>query len=73
MPHKHVQCQLYNITREKGLCLVCKGKIEGLNYVCPKCNALYCLKCINVLANLENECWVCETTFQRTQKEEREG
>ena len=64
------EVQLY---REKGLCLVCKGKIEGLNYVCPKCNALYCLKCINVLANLENECWVCETTFQRTQKEEREG
>lgn len=64
------EVQLY---REKGLCLVCKGKIGGLNYVCPKCNALYCLKCLDVLTNLENECWVCETTFQRSQKEESEG
>jgi len=65
------EVQLY---REKGLCLVCKGKIEGINYICPKCNALYCLKCLDVLKNLENECWVCETPFQRSQtKGEREG
>ena len=65
------EVQLY---REKGLCLVCKGKIEGINYICPKCNALYCLKCLDVLENLENECWVCETTFKRSQmRGEREG
>jgi hypothetical protein len=54
------EIQLY---REKGLCLVCKGKIEGINYACPKCNALYCIKCLEVLKSLENECWVCERSF----------
>ena len=63
------EVQLY---REKGLCLVCKGKIEGLNYTCPKCNALYCLKCLDVLANSENECWVCETPLAIAPKEDRE-
>ena len=58
--------------REKGICLVCKGKIEGLNYTCPKCSALYCLKCYEVLANSENECWVCETHFITTPKEDKE-
>lgn len=49
--------------KEKGLCLVCKSKISRLNYVCPKCNALYCVKCSEALTNLENACWVCETPF----------
>ena len=59
------EIQMY---REKGLCLVCKGKIERLNYACPKCNALYCFKCSEVLAKLENKCWVCETPFKELQK-----
>jgi hypothetical protein len=59
------EVQLY---REKGLCLVCKGKIEGYNYTCPKCNALFCLKCLEVLKNLENKCWVCDNPFIRSPK-----
>ena len=58
--------------RERSLCLVCKGKVEGLNYTCPKCNALYCLKCFEVLTNSENECWVCETHFITTRQEDKE-
>lgn len=57
------EIQLY---REKGLCLVCKSKIARLNYVCPKCNALYCLKCSRALTNLENSCWVCEAPFDES-------
>ena len=49
--------------REKGICLVCKSKISRLNYSCPKCNALYCIKCSEALTSLENACWVCETPF----------
>ena len=60
------EIQMY---REKGLCLVCKGKIERINYACPKCNALYCFKCSEVLAKLENKCWVCETPFKELQKD----
>ncbi|MFX1292487.1 MAG: hypothetical protein ACFFAG_16205 [Promethearchaeota archaeon] len=52
--------------REKGLCLVCKSKVSRLNYVCPKCNAFYCVKCSEALTNLENTCWVCETPFDES-------
>lgn len=57
------EIQLY---KEKGLCLVCKSKVARLNYVCPKCNALYCLKCSKALTDLENRCWVCETPFDES-------
>ncbi len=52
--------------REKRICLVCKNKISRLNYICPECLALYCLKCSDALSNLENSCWVCETPFDET-------
>jgi len=34
-----------------------------LSYICPGCDALYCVKCSNALSDLENVCWVCETPF----------
>jgi len=52
--------------RKKGLCLVCKSKISRLNYICPKCNAIYCVKCSEALTNLENACWVCDTPFDES-------
>ena len=52
--------------KEQKICLVCKGKISRLNYVCPGCDALYCAKCSEVLSSLENACWVCETPFDET-------
>ncbi|MFX1296896.1 MAG: hypothetical protein ACFFD2_18820, partial [Promethearchaeota archaeon] len=45
--------------REQRICLVCKSKVTRINYICPKCSALYCLKCSEELSNLENMCWVC--------------
>ncbi|MHA2037663.1 MAG: hypothetical protein ACW98X_14595 [Promethearchaeota archaeon] len=45
--------------REKKICLVCKGKVSRINYICPKCNALYCINCSETLSNKENICWVC--------------
>ena len=52
--------------REKKICLVCKNKISRFNYICPDCNALYCMKCSNALADLENACWVCKVPFDET-------
>lgn len=52
-------------SREKELCLVCKNKISGLTYVCPKCGAWYCLDCCEALTELENACWGCETPFDK--------
>jgi len=66
-----------SISKEKKICLVCKNKISRLNYICPECNAFYCFKCSDVLVNLENACWVCETPFDESKpvkpfKKERE-
>lgn len=53
-------------SKEKKICLVCKGKVARINYICPKCDALYCIKYSEVLVNLENACWVCETPFDES-------
>ncbi|MFX1457416.1 MAG: hypothetical protein ACFFDB_18775 [Promethearchaeota archaeon] len=52
--------------REKKICLVCKRDLERLNYICPKCNALYCNNCSEELSNLENACWVCNEPFDES-------
>ena len=55
-----------SISKEKKICLVCKGKISRLNYICPDCNTFYCVKCSKALGNTENACWVCETPFDES-------
>ncbi|MFX0039110.1 MAG: hypothetical protein ACFFCY_15320 [Promethearchaeota archaeon] len=52
--------------RKRQLCLVCKSKVSRLNYICPKCKAMYCIKCSEALTNLENACWVCDTPFDES-------
>ena len=52
-------------SKEKGFCLVCKNKISRLTYVCPICEAWYCIKCCEALIELKNNCWGCETPFAR--------
>lgn len=52
--------------REQKICLVCKGEVKRFNYICSKCDALYCENCARTLTNLENACWVCNTPFDTT-------
>jgi hypothetical protein len=52
--------------KERKICLVCKDSISRLSYICPGCDALYCVKCSSALSDLENACWVCETAFDDT-------
>jgi len=35
--------------REQKICLVCKGEVKGYNYICSKCDALYCENCAKTL------------------------
>jgi len=64
------------VSKEKKICIVCKGKVKRENvYLCPECDTFYCKKCAGVLATLENACWVCDTPIDETkpvslQKEE---
>jgi len=48
------------ISKEKKICLVCRGEVFGFSYAC-KCGANYCENCARALTNLENVCWACET------------
>ena len=52
--------------REQKICLVCKGKELGFTYICPKCEAFYCVKCAQALSNRENACWVCDEPFDKS-------
>ena len=49
--------------KEKKICLVCKGKVPKLLYMCPDCDALYCVKCSEALSEAENACWVCNASI----------
>jgi len=50
-----------SISKEKKICLVCKGKVGGFSFICNECGAFYCDKCANAMIGLENMCWVCNT------------
>jgi len=47
------------VSKEKKICLVCRGEVFGFSYIC-KCGANYCENCARALTNLENVCWACE-------------
>ncbi|MFX0017086.1 MAG: hypothetical protein ACFFAK_06120 [Promethearchaeota archaeon] len=53
--------------RERKICLVCKGKLLRSIYLCPQCDALYCIKCSDALRTMENVCWSCYTPIDPTQ------
>ncbi|MFX1392216.1 MAG: hypothetical protein ACFFAH_01460 [Promethearchaeota archaeon] len=55
-----------SVSKEKKICLVCKGKLSRTIYICPECMAFYCKKCSTALADLENACWVCELPFDES-------
>jgi len=63
--------------REQKICLVCKGKLLRSIYLCPECDALYCLKCSDALSTMENVCWSCYTPIDPTKpvklKEKEDG
>lgn len=52
--------------RDRKICLVCKGDVIRVSYICPKCNALYCIKCSEELSDQENMCWVCNDPFDES-------
>ena len=52
--------------REKKICLICKGKVMGFNFICPKCDALYCTKCAQALSKIENACWACNEPIDKS-------
>ena len=55
-----------SISKEKKICLVCKGKTIGITFICPECEAFYCVNCSEAISNLENLCWACNAPIDPT-------
>jgi len=55
-----------SISKEKKICVVCKGKILGMNFICRGCEIFYCQKCYSALVNLENACWACDMALDES-------
>jgi len=55
-----------SISKERKICLVCKNKVGGFNFICKDCGAFYCENCAKTLIGIENACWVCESPFDET-------
>ncbi|MHA2186283.1 MAG: hypothetical protein ACXAAI_14915 [Promethearchaeota archaeon] len=62
----HITEEEVSISKEKKICLICKGKLSGYNiFVCPYCDAFYCENCARALESLENACWVCNEPIDK--------
>ena len=55
-----------SISKEKKICLVCKGKVGRYMFMCPECESFYCEKCAHALEELENACWACGESIDET-------
>ena len=53
------------ISKEKKICLVCRGEVLRFSYIC-ECGANYCENCARALTNLENVCWACNVPIDYT-------
>ncbi len=64
------------ISKEKKICLVCRGEVLRFSYIC-ECGAIYCGNCAQALTDLENVCWACDAPIDyskpvKPQEEETE-
>ncbi|MHA1151028.1 MAG: hypothetical protein ACTSR8_22640 [Promethearchaeota archaeon] len=55
-----------SISIEKRICLVCKGKVRKFGIFICDCGAFYCVKCVNALIDLENQCWACNASLDES-------
>ena len=56
-----------SISKEKKICLVCKGKLGGFTvFLCTGCATFYCHKCAKALIQLENACWACNAPIDKS-------
>lgn len=72
---KNIDEEEISISKEKKICLVCKGHVSGFNSFICTCDAIYCQKCARALSKLENTCWACGVPLDKNRpvsKQKRE-
>ncbi len=60
------------VFKERRICLVHKGPIEGYIFMCPGCDAFYCVKCVDALIEIENFCWSCSVPLDPSKPSEKD-
>ncbi|GAH40658.1 unnamed protein product, partial [marine sediment metagenome] len=55
-----------SISKEKKICLVCKGKVKRFSFICAKCDTFYCENCAKAIISMENACWACNKQLDKT-------
>nr|MDO8109072.1 PKD domain-containing protein [Candidatus Sigynarchaeota archaeon] len=45
--------------KQAKICIVHKGPITGMMYICPQCDSIYCIKCATHLKESGQKCWSC--------------
>ena len=52
------------VEKEKYVCIVHRGEIDGFIYLCPHCNTRYCMKCAIILREKGDKCWACDNEIK---------
>jgi parallel beta-helix repeat protein len=60
------------ISKERHICLVHKGTIEGYSFICPGCGAFYCQVCLEAIKKIENVCWSCGNSLDPSKPSKKE-
>jgi predicted amidophosphoribosyltransferase len=47
------------VFEEKHLCIVHKGPVDSLAFICPSCGSFYCKACFDAVVEADNACWSC--------------
>jgi hypothetical protein len=55
-----------SVSKEKKICLVCKGKVRKFGVFICDCGAFYCDKCVIALIELDNVCWACDSALDES-------
>ncbi|MGQ4875233.1 MAG: hypothetical protein ACP6IY_14295 [Promethearchaeia archaeon] len=53
------------MVNKKKICVICKNKLGGSVFICPKCRTIYCKKCFDFISDKENICWICKTPLNK--------
>ena len=55
-----------SVSKEKKICLVCKGKVLRFSFICAQCEAFYCENCAKAIMDMENSCWACNEPLDQS-------
>ena len=65
-----IQVTMTDFYTNKHVCIVHKGEIKGKMFICPSCNAYYCLACKEAIEQIDKVCWNCKKPFDQPTRAE---